>query len=594
MITEQWAERLDGTGVVVHAMHPGWVDTEGVRDWMPVFRAITRPIIRTPEQGADTIVWLGAAPEPLAEHRRLLGGSPAPSDPLPLRRGRGPAGGEGGALGGVRAAGGRRRHGGWVTIGQRGRSRAGPFWSPAPVDRVVRGVAAADPARMPARMSASPLLSARALPHGHLPGADARRVRLRRRRRRRGLPARPRASPTSTSRPSSRPAGSTHGYDVVDHAGQPGARRRGGPRRLCAAPWARPAWASSSTSSPTTWPSPGASNAWWWDVLENGPSSIVRRLLRRRLGPARAKLAQHGAAADPRRPLRPRVSRPAGLRIERDGGSFTVRVLRPRLAPLAPRSLDDLLRRPPSGSRGRRRDGGPTEELQSSRRPSAGFRCRRAPTPDASRAPPRQGDPARPPGRGFAGPSPRVGGGDRRRDRGRQRLAGRARRPRSSARTTGWPGGGPPPRSSTTAGSSTSTTWPASGSRTPEVFARHAWARSSTGSPTGVVDGLRVDHVDGLADPAGYLAACAPPRPTAGSSSRRSSSPARSCRRAGRWTGRRATTGWPPSPGCSVDGAGYERHAWPATAPSPARTGLRASSSTRPSSSARRRPARRS
>jgi dehydrogenase/reductase SDR family member 12 len=32
---------------------------------MPVFRTITRPIIRTPEQGADTIVWLGAASEPL-------------------------------------------------------------------------------------------------------------------------------------------------------------------------------------------------------------------------------------------------------------------------------------------------------------------------------------------------------------------------------------------------------------------------------------------------------------------------------------------------------------------------------------------------
>jgi len=65
VITEQWARRLDGTGIVVHAMHPGWVDTKGVRDWMPVFRALTRPIIRSPEEGADTIVWLGAAPEPL-------------------------------------------------------------------------------------------------------------------------------------------------------------------------------------------------------------------------------------------------------------------------------------------------------------------------------------------------------------------------------------------------------------------------------------------------------------------------------------------------------------------------------------------------
>jgi hypothetical protein len=51
--------------VVVHEMHPGWVDTEGVQRWMPIFRAVTRPIIRTPEEGADTIVWLGAAAEPL-------------------------------------------------------------------------------------------------------------------------------------------------------------------------------------------------------------------------------------------------------------------------------------------------------------------------------------------------------------------------------------------------------------------------------------------------------------------------------------------------------------------------------------------------
>jgi len=65
VITEQWAQRLDGSGIVVHAMHPGWVDTPGVSRWMPVFRAVTRPIIRSEDQGADTIVWLGASPEAL-------------------------------------------------------------------------------------------------------------------------------------------------------------------------------------------------------------------------------------------------------------------------------------------------------------------------------------------------------------------------------------------------------------------------------------------------------------------------------------------------------------------------------------------------
>ena len=64
-LTEAHAERLQGTGVVAHAMHPGWVDTKGVREWLPVFRAVTGPIIRTAEEGADTIVWLGGAEEPL-------------------------------------------------------------------------------------------------------------------------------------------------------------------------------------------------------------------------------------------------------------------------------------------------------------------------------------------------------------------------------------------------------------------------------------------------------------------------------------------------------------------------------------------------
>ena len=64
VITEMLAERLRGRGVVVHGMHPGWVDTEGLKRAMPNFRTLTRPILRTGDEGADTIVWLGAAPEP--------------------------------------------------------------------------------------------------------------------------------------------------------------------------------------------------------------------------------------------------------------------------------------------------------------------------------------------------------------------------------------------------------------------------------------------------------------------------------------------------------------------------------------------------
>jgi dehydrogenase/reductase SDR family protein 12 len=67
VLSELWAQRLQGTGVVVNAMHPGWVDTPGLRESLPGFRRLVGPLLRTPEQGADTIVWLAAAPRAAAE-----------------------------------------------------------------------------------------------------------------------------------------------------------------------------------------------------------------------------------------------------------------------------------------------------------------------------------------------------------------------------------------------------------------------------------------------------------------------------------------------------------------------------------------------
>ncbi|MGY6500895.1 MAG: SDR family NAD(P)-dependent oxidoreductase [Acidimicrobiales bacterium] len=58
LLTEEWAERLAGTGVTAHAMHPGWADTPGVESSLPLFHQITGPLLRSPEEGADTIVWL--------------------------------------------------------------------------------------------------------------------------------------------------------------------------------------------------------------------------------------------------------------------------------------------------------------------------------------------------------------------------------------------------------------------------------------------------------------------------------------------------------------------------------------------------------
>lgn len=64
ILTEMLAERLAGSGVVVHSMHPGWADTPGVQSSLPRFRAVTRPLLRDAAQAADTILWLAAAEEP--------------------------------------------------------------------------------------------------------------------------------------------------------------------------------------------------------------------------------------------------------------------------------------------------------------------------------------------------------------------------------------------------------------------------------------------------------------------------------------------------------------------------------------------------
>ena len=61
VLAERWAQLLAGAGVSVHSMHPGWAATPGVSSSLPGFDRLMRPILRTPEQGADTTVWLLAS-----------------------------------------------------------------------------------------------------------------------------------------------------------------------------------------------------------------------------------------------------------------------------------------------------------------------------------------------------------------------------------------------------------------------------------------------------------------------------------------------------------------------------------------------------
>ncbi len=65
-LNEMWAERFGHLGVVFHALHPGWADTPGVDDALPTFSKVMGPLLRTAEQGADTLVWLAGDDAPLA------------------------------------------------------------------------------------------------------------------------------------------------------------------------------------------------------------------------------------------------------------------------------------------------------------------------------------------------------------------------------------------------------------------------------------------------------------------------------------------------------------------------------------------------
>ena len=62
-LVERWAPELTSRGVTMTVMHPGWVDTPGVRQSLPTFHRIVGSLLRTIPEGVDTIAWLATAPE---------------------------------------------------------------------------------------------------------------------------------------------------------------------------------------------------------------------------------------------------------------------------------------------------------------------------------------------------------------------------------------------------------------------------------------------------------------------------------------------------------------------------------------------------
>jgi NAD(P)-dependent dehydrogenase (short-subunit alcohol dehydrogenase family) len=89
-LNREWARRFPSIGVGFHALHPGWVDTPGLREGLPTFASRLHPLLRTVAQGADTARWLAWTPEATApggelwhdrrpRRRVLLPGTGAPA-----------------------------------------------------------------------------------------------------------------------------------------------------------------------------------------------------------------------------------------------------------------------------------------------------------------------------------------------------------------------------------------------------------------------------------------------------------------------------------------------------------------------------------
>ena len=137
--------------------------------------------------------------------------------------------------------------------------------------------------------------------------------------------------------------GSTHGYDVVDC--RQVSRDLGGPAahdRLCAA-LRKAGMGQILDIVPNHMAITGSENPWWWDVLENGPASQYSAYFDVDWEPPEARLRNTV--------LLPilgdhygRVLEAGEITLVRDGGDFTIRC-NDRPFPVAPRSLDNLLAR---------------------------------------------------------------------------------------------------------------------------------------------------------------------------------------------------------------------------------------------------------
>jgi NAD(P)-dependent dehydrogenase (short-subunit alcohol dehydrogenase family) len=81
-LIREWARRYRGH-VRFATMHPGWADTPGLAESLPGFHGLMGPLLRTPAEGVDTIVWLATTPaSELGDGLLYLDRRPRPFDRL--------------------------------------------------------------------------------------------------------------------------------------------------------------------------------------------------------------------------------------------------------------------------------------------------------------------------------------------------------------------------------------------------------------------------------------------------------------------------------------------------------------------------------
>jgi NAD(P)-dependent dehydrogenase (short-subunit alcohol dehydrogenase family) len=87
VLMREWARRTAGSAVTFNAMHPGWADTPGLTASLPGFQQLMKPILRTPAEGVDTLIWLATAAEGGSTSGALFHDRrPRPFDRLPSTR----------------------------------------------------------------------------------------------------------------------------------------------------------------------------------------------------------------------------------------------------------------------------------------------------------------------------------------------------------------------------------------------------------------------------------------------------------------------------------------------------------------------------